>query len=145
MNLATLDDLKDVMKLFQKHKDIFPHIRQDYVKREIEKGNVIYQDGVVIIYGIYQRKQKIGTVWAKAGDAHIGQIVSSGIPLRASFILNMFFNEMKRDVWLTVRLENRKACKFYTKNGMKHVSAIFWVNGTLPGLVYKKEYDETLL
>lgn len=138
MNIATLNDLSVIESTFAPYKiDYFPHIRQDYLKRKIEANNIILQDGVVIVFGVYKRKQKIGSVEAQKGDAHIGQIVTidqgSG---NATKILKEFFSNHKV-IWLTVRAANTRARAFYEKNGMKNVSEISWASGTIPGVVYK--------
>ena len=77
MNLATIADLDSIKTIFAPYaKAYFPHIRQDYICRKIEANNVIIEDGVVIIFGVYKKKQKIGNMQAVRGDAHIGQIVT---------------------------------------------------------------------
>lgn len=138
MNIATLDDFTVIKSIFAPHqKTYFPHIRSDYIERKIKSGNVIYENGVVIIFGVYKRKQKIGNLQAEKGDAHIGQIVveqqGNG---NASKVLNKFFNEMNTKVWLTVRAENKRARTFYEKNNMKEVGEISWSNKTIPGTIY---------
>jgi ribosomal protein S18 acetylase RimI-like enzyme len=139
MNIATLNDFDVIKSVFAPHqKTYFPHIRSDYIQRKIESGNVIYEDGVVIIFGVYKRKQKIGTQQAERGDAHIGQIVTvqqqgNGNATKA---LNKFFTEMNTKVWLTVRAENTRARAFYEKNGMKNVGDISWSDGKIPGVIY---------
>jgi hypothetical protein len=138
MNIATIDDLDTIKSIFAPYqKTYFPHIRSDYIKRRIERKNVILENGVVIIFGVYKRKQKIGTVTAERGDAHIGQIVTleqgSG---NATTILNKFFQEIDTKVWLTVRSENERARSFYVKNGMSEVGDISWSKGTILGKVY---------
>ena len=140
MKIATIDDLSVIESIFAPYrKAYFPHIRQDYLKRKIEANNVILQDGVVIVFGVYKRKQKIGKVEAQKGDAHIGQIVTieqgSG---NATKVLKEFFS-MHNVVWLTVRAENPRARGFYEKNGMINVSDISWAGGNIPGVVYKIE------
>ena len=40
MKHATLADLKEIYWQFQKRKDVFPHLRQDKLKREIAAGQV---------------------------------------------------------------------------------------------------------
>jgi ribosomal protein S18 acetylase RimI-like enzyme len=144
MNIARLEDLSVIESIFAPFKKTyFPHIRQDYLKRKIDAGNVILEDGVVIVFAVYKRKQKIGTVEAQKGDAQIGQIVTatqgSG---NASKILNKFFEEMNTDVWLTVRAENPRARAFYEKNGMLKVSDTSWSDGTIPGVVYKRSKNK---
>lgn len=144
MNIATINDLSVIESIFAPFRKLyFPHIRQDYLKRKIETGNVILEDGVVIVFGVYKRKQKIGTVEAQKGDAHIGQIVTSSQGSgNASKVLLKFFNEMNSVVWLTVRAENPRARAFYEKNGMKNVSEISWAEGTIPGVVYKFDNEK---
>jgi len=138
MNIATLDDFTVIKSIFAPHqKTYFPHIRSDYIERKIKSGNIIIEDGVVIVFGVYKRKQAIGKLHAVKGDAHIGQIVvqqqGNG---NASKVLQKFFSEMNTKVWLTVRAENERARAFYRKNGMKEVSEISWAGGTIPGIVY---------
>jgi predicted acetyltransferase len=138
MNIATLDDFDVIKSTFAPHqKTYFPHIRTDYIERKIKSGNVIFEDGVVIIFGVYKRKQKIGNQQAEKGDAHIGQIVvqqqGNG---NATKVLKKFFTEMNTKVWLTVRSENTRARSFYEKNGMKNVGDTSWSNGTIPGTIY---------
>jgi hypothetical protein len=41
MKHATLDDLNEIYANFQKRKDVFPHVRQDKIKRMIEAGQVV--------------------------------------------------------------------------------------------------------
>jgi len=138
MNIATLADLNTVKSIFAPHqKTYFPHIRTDYIQRKIESGNVVLEDGVVIIFGVYKRKQKIGTVESERGDAHIGQIVTSQQGNgKAKDVLHKFFNEMNSKVWLTVRSENERARAFYVRNGMQEVGTTSWSDGKIPGTVY---------
>jgi RimJ/RimL family protein N-acetyltransferase len=138
MNIATLSDLNTVKSIFAPHqKTYFPHIRADYIQRKIESGNVVLEDGVVIIFGVYKRKQKIGTVEAERGDAHIGQIVTSDQGNgKAQQVLQRFFTHTNSKVWLTVRSENQRARAFYVRNGMKEVGDISWSDGKIPGTVY---------
>jgi RimJ/RimL family protein N-acetyltransferase len=138
MNIATLSDLDTVKSIFAPHqKTYFPHIRTDYIQRKIESGNVVLEDGVVIVFGVYKRKQRIGTVESERGDAHIGQIVTSQQGNgKAKDVLHKFFNEMNTKVWLTVRSENQRARAFYVRNGMQEVGVTSWSDGKIPGTVY---------
>jgi predicted acetyltransferase len=140
LNIATIDDLSVIESIFAPYKkDYFPHIRQDYLKRKLANNNVILHDGVVIVFGVYKRKVRIGELIAEKGDAHIGQIVTldqgSG---NAKKVLHEFFN-MHKLVWLTVRAENPRARAFYEKNGMLNVGVTSWSGGSIPGVVYKHE------
>ena len=57
MNHATEEDGKKIYDFFSRiQRNISSH--QKRLSRNIKKGNVILEDGVVIVYGKYQRKQR---------------------------------------------------------------------------------------
>lgn len=140
LNHATSKQSKRIYQHFRDLREWFPHIRKDYLERMIAAGNVIFQDGVIIIYKQYQRRNKIGTskMPAEKGDVMLHQIVNthprSG---RAHKVLQAFFQMSNAPVWLTVRKSNSHAIKFYLKNGMKKVGTTAWMNGEMPGVVFR--------
>ena len=137
MNHAKETDFESVKEIFYQHKKWFPHIRTDYMKREIAKGNLIYDNDVVITYKFYKRKQKIGDVIAQQGDCVLHQIAAKHKDGSASKALQNFFEFVKpRRVYLSVRGDNEIAKNFYVKNNMKLVGSTTWAKGTLPGDVY---------
>ena len=91
MNLATESNLKEVMRLFQQHKEFFPHIRQDYVKRKILANNLILEDNVVIAFSLYKKDVKLGNLSVPKGQIMLHQI-AAGIQGdgSASRVLNKF-------------------------------------------------------
>jgi hypothetical protein len=137
---ATKKQSKDIYQHFRARREWFPHIRKDYLERMIAAGNVIFQDGVIIIYKHYQRRNQIGTskTSAEKGDVMLHQILNirpgSG---RAHKVLRAFFKMMCAPVWLTVRKSNSHAIKFYLKNGMKKVGTTAWMSGSMPGVVFR--------
>ena len=137
MNHAKETDFEAVKEIFYQHKKWFPHIRTDYMKRQIAQGNLIYDNDVVITYKFYKRKQKIGEVIAQQGDCILHQIAAKNKNGSASKALQKFFEFVKpRRVFLSVRSDNEIAKKFYVKNNMKLVGTTTWAKGTLPGEVY---------
>ena len=137
MNHAKETDFESVKEIFYQHKKWFPHIRTDYMKREIAKGNLIYDNDVVITYNFYKRKQRIGNVLAQQGDCILHQIAAKHKNGSASQALQNFFEFVNpRRVYLSVRSDNEIAKKFYLKNNMKLVGSTTWAKGTLPGDVY---------
>ena len=137
MNHAKETDFELVKEIFYQHKEWFPHIRTDYMKREIAKGNLIYDNDVVITYKFYKRKQRIGEVLAQQGDCVLHQIAAKHKNGSASQALQNFFEFVNpRRVFLSVRCDNEIAKKFYLKNNMKLVGSTTWAKGTLPGDVY---------
>ena len=139
----------DVVKdIFYQHKQWFPHIRTDYMRREIASGNLILDNDVIITYNYYKRKQKIGGVQAQQGDCVLHQIAAKNKGT-ASQVLQRFFKWTNRRVFLSVRSDNIIAKKFYEKNGMKLVGKTSWtkdgVKNALPGDVYFYDGVEEVL
>ena len=129
-------DFETVKEIFYQHKQWFPHIRTDYMRREIAKGHVVLDREVVITYNFYKRKQRIGDVLAQQGDCILHQIAAKNKDGSASEVLQRFFKWTKRRVYLSVRSDNEIAKKFYVKNNMKLVGSTSWAKGTLSGDVY---------
>ena len=130
----------DVVKdIFTQHKEWFPHIRQDYIKRMIASNNLILDNEVIITYNYYKKRQRIGTITAQQGDCVLHQIAAKNKG-SASQILQQFFKWNNRRVFLSVRSDNIIAKKFYEKNGMDLVGFTSWsksgVKNALPGDVY---------
>ena len=133
---AQENDFERVKEIFYQHKQWFPHIRTDYMRREIAKGHLVLDREVVITYNFYKRKQRIGDVLAQQGDCILHQIAAKNKDGSASEVLQRFFKWTKRRVYLSVRSDNEIAKKFYVKNNMKLVGSTTWAKGTLPGEVY---------
>jgi|TARA_R110002020_G_scaffold420142_1_gene629287 RimJ/RimL family protein N-acetyltransferase len=149
MNHAKETDFEAVKEIFYQHKEWFPHIRTDYMKREIAKGNLIYDNDVVITYNFYKRNYKLdkssmGDVSQKiimqANDCILHQIAAKHKNGSASDALQRFFNWTGRRVWLSVRSDNPVAKAFYERNNMKLVGKTSWtkdgVKNALPGDIY---------
>ena len=49
-------DTIEVKSIFKQHKEWFPHIRQDYIKRMIDSGNLILDNDVIITYNYYKKE-----------------------------------------------------------------------------------------
>ena len=140
LNHAKLEDLQEVFQAFYRNKTWFPHIRKDYLSRQIAKNCCVFHDGVIITYNTYQRKQRIGTCEAKRGDIILHQILNSQEGSgKAGVVLDQFFHMVNAPVWLTVRAENARAIQFYIKHGMNQVGETFWLKGTMKGIVFLKE------
>jgi len=136
---AKENDFDAVKDIFYQHKEWFPHIRTDYMRREIAASHLILDNDVIITYNYYKRKQKIGDVQAQQGDCVLHQIAAKNKGT-ASQVLQRFFKWTNRRVFLSVRSDNIIAKKFYKKNNMKIVGQTSWakdgVKNALPGDVY---------
>lgn len=142
MRHASLRDLKAIYRHFQAHRNVFPHIRRDALKRRIERYQCIYQDGVVITYQQYRKRTRVGDVDVPAGAIMLHQILNcnqfSGAGRR---VFRKFVDEIVKptggDLYLSVRRENEVACRFYERHGMTVAGTVAWKNRTIPGLVYR--------
>ena len=143
---AKENDFETVKEIFYQHKQWFPHVRTDYMRREIAKGRLILDNDVVITYNYYKRKQKIGDVQAQQGDCVLHQIAAKNRNGSASKALKQFFKWTNRRVFLSVRSDNLIAKNFYEKNGMKIVGKTSWTKGgvknALLGDVYMYDDNE---
>jgi len=140
MKHAVEKDFNEIKEAFARHRDIFPHIRTDYIMRKIKSGNVIFQYGTIIIYRVYKRKTILGEVSARKGDAIIHQILST--QGNGSIVVQEFFDFVKTSVYLTVRADNKKARDFYERHNMKAIGDINWADGKIEGKVYKIPFDK---
>ena len=141
MNIVTLDDFDSVWDVFKKNKKYLGHVMSIKVKDRIEKGNVIFQDGVVITFHISKVSTKFGKdcdVSITKGDCILHQIASDEHSKgNGSKVLQEFFNFVDTNVYLGVLDDNDVANNFYVKNGMKKVGYINWSKGKLKGSVFK--------
>tara|TARA_Y100000034_G_C6601319_1_gene261592 strand:+ start:92 stop:547 length:456 start_codon:yes stop_codon:yes gene_type:complete len=138
--LATIEEIKEIYAIFAQYKDVFPHIRFDYLQRKINSGCCVYEDDVVITYTVYKRKQRIGDNCATKGEVILHQIVNANPSNgKGAEVLNRFFEHTVegKPVWLTVRTDNKRAIKFYEKIGFEDMGNIYWMKGKLPGKVFR--------
>jgi hypothetical protein len=142
MRHARLRDLKAIYRHFHSHRDVFPHVRQDALKRRIEAHHCIWQDGVVITYQQYRKRTAVGTVQVPAGAIMLHQILNSGQFNGAGRkVFRQFVAEIVKpsggDLYLSVRRDNAVARRFYERHGMTVAGTVAWSGGTIPGLIYK--------
>ena len=143
MNKATLKDFDNIWSIFKKYKNVFPHIRTDYLKRQIKNRNVIFENNVVLVTSKYKRKVNLGNRTFDKNTIIIHQIVNDDVGNGCSSVLiKKFLNEVRNKIILTVRKSNKIARRFYEKNNFKEVSKIFWSNNQIEGVIY--EYNTTI-
>ena len=137
LNHAKKKDFDTVWNIFKDNKKYFPHIRTDYLKRNIAKGQVVLDQDVVIVYNIYKRKQRLNEeILAQPGDCILHQIVAKNRNGSAKKVLHKFFKYINTRVFLSVRSENDIAKRFYEKNGMLKIGKTSWSKGKIPGDIY---------
>lgn len=139
LHYATPEIAREIYAAFYKRKDIFPHIRCDYVTRAVVEGRCVYDDGIIIIFQVYKKTTRVGTVQIPAGSTMLHQILNTytGTDKRAAWRVMSEFLFTYPDVHLAVRADNDRARNFYEWNAMRVVGTVEWKNGTMPGVVYR--------
>ena len=145
MQFATDDNFPEICELFKKNRKLLPHIRMGHIARKIEERRCIFTDGVVIIFEILENKVEIGkNTESQFSDCHLNQIVSEKRDGSATRILNQFFEFIgillytSGVIFLNVKSDNKRAKKFYEKNGMKLIDKTTWTDGDVEVDVYQK-------
>ena len=155
---AKENDFDVVKDIFYQHKEWFPHVRTDYMRRMIASGNLILDNDVIITYNYYKRNYKLvkssmgemsQKIIMQPNDCILHQIAAKNRNGSASEALQRFFKWTKRRVFLSVRSENVIAKRFYQKNGMKLIGKTSWtkdgVKNALPGDIYLYDNVEEVL
>jgi hypothetical protein len=143
---ASPNQAGEIYKQFVKRKDIFPHIRKDYMERTIASGNCVYEKGVIITYQQYKKSVKLGNITIPSGSVMLHQILNTEQYSGAGReIFQRFCDEIVYPLggvlYLSVRADNQTACKFYERNGMIRLGTVNWqMQGEpLPGVIYLKQ------
>ena len=155
---AKENDYDVVKEIFSQHKQWFPHIRQDYLKRMIASGNLILDNDVIITYNYYKRNYKLvkssmgemsQKIIMQPNDCILHQIAAKNRNGSASEALQKFFKWTNRRVFLSVRSDNVIAKAFYERNDMKLIGKTSWtkdgVKNALPGDIYLYDNVEEVL
>ena len=146
---AKENDFDVVKDIFYQHKEWFPHIRTDYMRRMIASGNLILDNDVIITYNYYKRNYKLvkssmgemsQKIIMQPNDCILHQIAAKNRNGSASEALQRFFKWTNRRVFLSVRSDNVIAKVFYERNNMRLIGQTSWtkngVKNALPGDIY---------
>ena len=152
------NDFDVVKDIFYQHKEWFPHVRTDYMRRMIASGNLILDNDVIITYNYYKRNYKLvkssmgemsQKIIMQPNDCILHQIAAKNRNGSASEALQRFFKWTNRRVFLSVRSDNVIAKAFYERNDMKLIGKTSWtkdgVKNALPGDIYLYDNVEEVL
>lgn len=122
VTFACDSDLKSVYSILKMYKDIFSFVRQDRIKKHIQRGTCVFHDDVVITftkYKVSRVKLQTCSVSPKSGDVWIHQVAAkvqgNGSAKR---VLNSFINSCGTSkIFLSVAKSNTRAIAFYEKSG----------------------------
>ena len=101
---------------------------------------MVFQDNVVITFSLYKKDVKLGNLSIPKGQTMLHQI-AAGTQGNGSAckVLKEFLEYAGTNVWLSVRENNERARAFYLKHNFQEMGKISWLNGTLPGVIYRWE------
>ena len=133
-SFASMADYDAVVKIFNQHRAVFPHVRTDYIRRMIQSNRCFFRNGVVITFVNYARRNKIGNITAPRGSICIKQIAAQNPGNGNTAIeLNNFLSIWQKQCFLSVRADNDRAIRFYNKTGFQPIGKIQWNSKTAPG------------
>ena len=141
LRLATMDDLKTVQNGFKLYKKDgkFTYVRNDYIVRSIEAGDVWLNDGMLGVIHQLTRGGRMGDYKSSAGEWNVHQVLSLNREDKTGPF--RFWREFTRDVVKNGRVfgaihdSNKTSMDFHLAFGFKKVGTVVWANGTVPGTV----------
>lgn len=149
---STMNEVVGILRLYP---DIFKSSlsRLGSIKKEIEDGTIVVEDGVIITFNQTDYRHKVShtaDIYCKPNDFVIHQIATNhSVKGGTKRVLDKFVKWCKSQdgsaIYLTVRQENERACKFYDRYGFEMVSECHWnskeVNQKINGYIYKLKLE----
>lgn len=121
--------IKEIIDIFKQYPDIFPSGYFRFLPATLDKhdkkGTLIYKNGVVLTYTKYKKTvNKYKKYKIKPGDVKLNQLVNKNQGNgRAKKIFLKFMKKHKdSNLLLDVLASNKRAIKFYKKNGFKKIA-----------------------
>ena len=121
--------IKDIINIFKQYPDIFPRGYFRYLPATLEKhdkkGTLIYKNGVVLTYTKYKKTvNKYKKYKIKPGDVKLNQLVNKnqGNGEAKKIFLKFMKTHKGSNLLLDVLASNKRAIKFYRKNGFKKIA-----------------------
>lgn len=143
MRHATIADLNAIYGAFQNNREWFPHVRKDKIERVILAGDCVYQEGVVLTY--HRNKVAAPVIASSTFRAPAQAVILHWLLNSAQYngAAGRVFDEFAATIvkpgrmFLSVRADNKVACEFYERHGMKIAAHDgTWSGGTIRGLIY---------
>ncbi len=135
--------IKEIVKIFQQYPDIFPRGYFRFLSGNLEKheqnGTLIYKNGVVLTYTKYKKRvNKYKKYKIKKGDVKLNQLVNKnqGNGKARTIFLAFMKKHSNANLLLDVRADNKKAIRFYRKNGFNKIADTKF--GDIKGIVMLK-------
>lgn len=136
---AMPEQSKEIFQMYMQYKDLFPHLRQDYIERKIQGQECVLYGTCASIISRYKKKTRLGDCHALRGDwiSHQSVNLEQGNGHMKKFIEKVIrmIDKEGGDFWTCIRVENVRSISFRKKMGFVEVGEINWMQGKLPGVV----------
>ena len=138
--------VKEIVKIFQQYPNIFPRGYFRFLTGTLDKheknGTLIYRNGVVLTYTKYKVSVNKYKFKIKPGDIKINQLVNKnqGNGKAKKLFMSFMKKHKKTNLILDVRSNNKKAIRFYRKNGFKKVDETSF-GKSMKGIIMVRKAD----
>lgn len=138
-----LSKIKKIVKIFKQYPEIFPRgyfrFLEGNLREKFQNKEIIFKNGVVLTWKKYKvNPGKYSKYNFKKGDIKINQLVNKkqGNGKAKNLFLKFLKKHENVNLILDVLKNNKRAIKFYNKNGFRKVGTTKF--GELPGIVMKR-------
>ena len=142
--MSTVDKM---ISIFKQYPKIFPRGYFRFLKGNLEEkmrsNSVIFKNGVILTWKIYKKiPGKFKILGLGNGDIKINQLVNKneGNGKAKKIFLTFLKKHKNKNIVLDVKKDNKRAIRFYKKNGFKKVGNTTF--GQYPGIIMKKTHHK---
>lgn len=132
--------INKMINIFKLYPEIFPkgyfRFLQARLEKHLKDKTIVFKNGVIMTWKVYQKIViKTQKCYYEKGDVKLDQIVNknAGNGKAKKIFLNFLKKFNDRKIWLEVRSNNKRAIRFYKKNGFKTKCKIKF--GSLNGII----------
>jgi hypothetical protein len=142
-----LSKIKKIVKIFKQYPKIFPRgyfrFLEGNLREKFQNKEIIFKNGVVLTWKKYKVNPGKYTKYNfQKGDIKINQLVNKkqGNGKAKKIFLKFLKKHANVNLILDVQTNNKRAIKFYKKNGFRKVGTTKF--GDLPGIIMKRKKIE---
>lgn len=132
--------IKKLINIFKLYPEIFPkgyfRFLQARLEKHLKDKTIVFKNGVVMTWKVYKKIViKTKKCYYEKGDVKLDQIVNkkAGNGKAKKIFLKFLKKFGHKKIWLEVRSNNKRAIRFYKKNGFKTKCKIKF--GKLNGII----------
>ena len=134
--------IKKLENIFKQYPNIFPRgyyrFFETSMRNKIKNKEIIFKKGVILTWKIYKRDPGKNKLMNK-GDLKINQLVNKnqGNGMAKKIFVEFLKKHNNKNIFLDVKKDNKRAIKFYKKNGFKKVGTTKF--GDFQGIIMKRK------